>query len=81
MPLAFEIHGSASDSVNKLIRSLVSKAAEITFTPYHILLFYSRKRFSVCSQHHNAMIISQAGLRLNNHGGNMNRDFDIENIS
>ena len=82
MPLAFEIHGSASDSVNKLIRSLVSKAAEITFAPYHILLSYWRKRFSVCLQHHNALIINQAYLRLNNHGGgNMNRDFDIENIS
>ena len=58
-PLAFEIYGSASGSVNKLIRSLVSKAAEITFTPYHILLSCWRKRLSVCLQHHNALIINQ----------------------
>ena len=54
MPLTFEIYASASDSVNKLIRS---KAAEITFTPNHILLSHWRKRFSVCLQHRNALII------------------------
>ena len=82
MPLAFEIYGAASDSVDKLIQSLVSKASERTFVPYHVLLFYWRKRISYTLQYYNAWIINQAYLKLNNcGGGNIHRDFDLENIS
>ena len=45
MPLAFEIYGSVSVSVNKLIQDLTSTAAERTYTPYHVLLFYGGRGF------------------------------------
>ena len=82
MPLAFEIYGAASDSVDKLIQSFVSKASQRTFVPYHVLLFYWRKRISYTLQYFNAWIINQAYLKLNNcGGGNIHRNFDLENIS
>ena len=69
-------------SVDKLIQSLVSRASERTFVPYHVLLFYWRKRISYTLQYYNAWIINQAYLKLNNcGGGNIHRDFDLENIS
>ena len=81
MPLAFEIYGSASVSVNKLIQDLASTAAERTYTPYHVLLFYWRKRISFTLQYYNAWIINQAYLKLNNcGGGNIHRDLELDNI-
>ena len=47
MPLAFEIYGSASVSVNKAIQDLVDTAAERTYTPYHVLLFSGGRDSSV----------------------------------
>ena len=44
MPLAFEIYGAASDSVDKLMQSLVSKASERTFVP---IMFFSSTGESV----------------------------------
>ena len=65
MPLAFEIYGAASDSVDKLIQSLVSKVSERTlFVPYHVLLFYWRKRISYTLQYYIAKITNQAYLKL-----------------
>ena len=59
---------------------LVSKASERIFVPYHVLLFYWRKRISYTLQYYNAWIIIQAYLKLNNcGGGNIHRDFDLEN--
>ena len=59
MPLAFEIYGSASVSVNKLIQDLASTDAERTYTPYHVLLFNWRKRISFILQYYNTWIIKR----------------------
>ena len=67
-----------------LIQSLVSKASERTFVPYHyhVLLFYWTKRISYTLQYYTAWIMNQAYVKLNNcGGGNIHRDFDLENIS
>ena len=81
MPLAFEIYGSASVSVNKLIQDLASTAAERAYTPYHTLLLYWRKRISFTLQYYNAWIINQAHLKSNNcGGGNIHRDLELDNI-
>jgi len=72
MPLAFEIYGSASVSVNKLIQDLASTATERTYTPYW------RKRISFTLQYYNAWIINQAYLKVNNcGGGNIHRDLEL----
>ena len=82
VPLAFEVYGAASENVNSFIKSVVSKAAERNGIPYHVLLNYWRKRISCTLQSYNAWIINQAYLQSNNlGGGNLHRDFSLENIS
>ena len=71
----------ASVSVNKLIQDLASTAAERSYTPYHVLLFYWRRRISFTLQYYNAWIVNQAYLKLNNcGGGNIHRDLELDNI-
>ena len=76
MPLAFEIYGACSPKVDKLLKDVVSKIADVTHVPYHILLSYWRMRISCTLQKYNAFIINKAFLLLQDSGGgNLHRDY------
>ena len=79
VPLALESYGGASESFEKLLERLTSKAAEFNNIPYPILLNYWKKRISTVLQIGNVSIISEAYRRLFNFGAEtLLRDYDLE---
>lgn len=58
LPLVFEMFGEPSNTTIKIIQQFVKKASAVSKIPYHILMFYWKKRISTTLQKMNAAILS-----------------------
>ena len=58
LPLVIEAFGRPSKNTVDLVKRLVGKASNISQIPFHILLFYWKKRISTSLQNMNARTIA-----------------------
>ena len=58
LPLVIEAFGRPSTNTVDLVKRLVGKASDISQIPFHILLFYWKKRISTSLQNMNARTIA-----------------------
>ena len=65
LPGAMEIFGTAIDELFELIKVLVEKASSRSHIPFHTLLPYWIKRFSMTIQKGNAKHWFSASVRMN----------------